>query len=68
LIVGQFTDYAEDEEMYFPLRQSILDAVKEYAFPVCFDFPAGHAKMNFPLLMGVKATCNVRDDVIILTQ
>ena len=68
LIVGQFTDYAEDDEMYFPLRQSILDAVKEYAFPVCFDFPAGHAKMNLPLLMGVKATCIVRDDVIILTQ
>ncbi len=68
LMVGQFTDYAEDDEMYFPLRQSILDAVKEYAFPVCFDFPAGHAKMNFPLLMGVKATCNVRDDGIIFTQ
>jgi len=68
LIVGHFTDYAEDDEMYFPLRQSILNAVKEYAFPVCFDFPAGHAKMNFPLLMGVKATCNVRDDVIIFTQ
>src|SRR5690606_21165475 len=62
MVVGQFTDYEEDDQMYAPLQQSIMDAVKEYDFPVCFDFPAGHSKLNFPLLMGMKATLIVHAD------
>lgn len=68
LIVGQFTDYEEDDQMYFPLCQSILDTVKEYDFPICFDFPVGHVKQNFPLLMGMKASLNVFSDYIRFNQ
>lgn len=68
LIVGQFTDYLEDEQMYAPLHQSILHAVKEYAFPVCFDFPVGHVKQNYPLIMGEKSLLLVRDDFITFKQ
>jgi len=64
LIVGQFSDYREDDQMYFPLKQSILEAVREFDFPLCFDFPAGHLKPNFPLLMGMKASLNIYQDAI----
>jgi len=68
LIVGQFTDYEEDEQMYGTLQQSIYHVVKRYTFPVCFDFPVGHVKQNLPLIMGVRATLNVGDDFITFKQ
>jgi muramoyltetrapeptide carboxypeptidase len=68
LIIGQFSDYEEDDQMYFPLRQSILEAVREYAFPVCFDFPVGHVKLNFTLIMGMKASLSVNSHFIKFNQ
>ncbi len=68
LIVGQFTDYEEDNEMYNSLHQSILNAVSEYSFPVCFDFPIGHVKLNFPVIMGARASLCVKENQIIFKQ
>ena len=68
LIVGQFTDYEEDDQMYLPLRQSLLEVVREYGFPVCFDFPVGHVRLNYPLLMGMEASLNVYADHILFKQ
>ncbi len=68
LIVGQFTDYEEDDQMYLPLRQSLLEVVREYGFPVCFDFPVGHVRLNYPLLMGMEASLNVYTDHILFKQ
>lgn len=61
LIVGKFTDFEEDLNMYSPLYDSIFNAVSEYNFPICFNFPVGHVKLNFPLIMGEKAFLNVED-------
>ncbi len=52
LIVGQFTEYEEDLSMGGEVYQLIADAVKEYDYPVCFDFPVGHVKSNYPLVCG----------------
>lgn len=68
LIVGQFNDYEEDNDMYSSLHQSILNAVSEYSFPVCFDFPIGHVKLNFPVIMGARASLNVKENSIIFKQ
>jgi muramoyltetrapeptide carboxypeptidase len=35
-------------------REIILDAVKDYHYPVCFDFPAGHQEQNLTLILGRK--------------
>ncbi len=59
LIVGQFTDTDEDEGMNATIYQIIANAVKEYDYPVCFGFSAGHIDENLPLLMGANATLNV---------
>lgn len=68
LIVGQFTDYEEDSQMYNALHESILNAISEYSFPVCFDFPIGHVKLNFPVIMGARASLNVKENSIIFKQ
>ncbi|QRX64037.1 LD-carboxypeptidase [Dysgonomonadaceae bacterium zrk40] len=68
MIVGQFTDYEEDDQMSAPLMQSIRDAVNGYNFPLCFSFPVGHVKENYPLLMGMQAEMIVGYDRISFTQ
>lgn len=68
LVVGQFTDYEEDSQMYGALYESILSAVKEFSFPTCFGFPIGHTKINLPLINGGNATLTVRKDSISLKQ
>lgn len=56
LIVGGFKIKPDDpgEEFGYPLQQIVLDKLKEYNFPVCFDFPVGHQKNNYALKCGVK--------------
>lgn len=68
LIIGKFTDYEEDEKMYFSLKESILDATKEYNIPIGFDFPVGHVKLNFPLIMGKVAVLRIQKDKILFKQ
>lgn len=68
LIVGQFTDYTEDNNMYSALHESIAASVAEYSFPVCFDFPVGHVKLNFPLVMGKMAKLVVKENQIVFKQ
>jgi len=40
-------------------NEIILDAVKGYKYPVCFDFPAGHSDNNLALILGRKVSFNV---------
>jgi muramoyltetrapeptide carboxypeptidase len=68
LIVGQFTDYEEDSAMFATLYESIRGIVDEYHFPVCFDFPVGHVKENFPMIMGEQVTLDIDGDYISFTQ
>lgn len=68
LIVGQFTDFNEDEAMYESLYNSIASVVNNYSFPVCFDFPIGHVRLNFPVIIGNKATLTVDEETVILKQ
>lgn len=56
LIVGHFTDIKDSPIPFGKTAYEIIhDAVKEYDYPVCFGFPAGHEPINFPLLFGTKA-------------
>lgn len=68
LAVGKFTDFEEDNSMYTSLYESMLAVVGEYSFPVCFDFPVGHVKLNFPLVMGGKSTLTVSEKKILFKQ
>jgi muramoyltetrapeptide carboxypeptidase len=43
-------------------NQIIEDAVKEYEYPVCFDFPAGHGTNNLALILGRNVKLTVEKD------
>ena len=61
LIVGGMTDM-HDNTIPFgkSAHEIILDAVKEYSFPVCFDFPAGHLKeKNLAIILGREVELSV---------
>ncbi len=68
LIVGQFNDYEEDSDMYTALYESISASVSEYNFPICFDFPVGHVKYNFPMIMGEIAFLTISEKQIDFKQ
>jgi muramoyltetrapeptide carboxypeptidase len=69
LIVGGFKIKPEepDEEFGGTLQSVILDKVKDFNFPVCFDFPVGHQKSNYALKCGAMHTLSVSDTGSILT-
>lgn len=52
LIIGQFTEYEEDGSLGKELYPALADLLKEYEFPVCFNFPVGHVTNNLPLING----------------
>lgn len=59
LIIGQFTEYKEDYSLGKTLYQALADLVKEYHYPVCFNFPVGHVTHNYPLIEGAPVELNV---------
>lgn len=66
LIVGGFrvkTD-ADTEDFGKTLEQIVLEKVKGYNYPVCFDFPVGHQKNNFALKCGIKHRLKVYTDSV----
>ena len=70
LIVGGFK-VKEDEdgdEFGKTLEGVVLEKVKHYDYPVCFDFPVGHQKNNFALKCGVRHTLVVNENSCTLTE
>jgi muramoyltetrapeptide carboxypeptidase len=54
LIVGGLTDLTDTERPFGKtVEQIIWDNVKEYNYPVCFNFPAGHIDINYTLTLGL---------------
>jgi muramoyltetrapeptide carboxypeptidase len=60
LMVGGFTDIKDND---IPFGQTvpeiIMEIVKEYQYPVCFDFPAGHIPNNYSLIFGRSISLSV---------
>lgn len=56
LVLGGFNKIKPDdpgEDFGKTIYEIILEKVREYAYPVCFDFPVGHQKENYALKCGV---------------
>jgi muramoyltetrapeptide carboxypeptidase len=62
LVVGQFSECDEDSLMKKSIAQLISDSVKEYDYPVCFNFPAGHVDYNLPLVLGAPVNLSVTSE------
>ncbi len=71
LVVGGFkVKPSEDpvDEFGKDLVEIVLEKVKEWHYPVCFDFPVGHQKNNFALKCGVKHKLTVTSVAVSLTE
>lgn len=59
LIIGQFTEYEEDRSLGKDLYGALADLLKEYNYPICFNFPVGHVTHNLPLICGAEVELTV---------
>ncbi|OJW82961.1 MAG: LD-carboxypeptidase [Bacteroidetes bacterium 46-16] len=69
LLVGHFDNM---KEVTRPFGQNIVeiiwDKVKDYDYPVCFNFPAGHEDINYSLRLGMEHQLTVNDSGTVLEQ
>jgi muramoyltetrapeptide carboxypeptidase len=70
LVVGGFKIKPDDpgEEFGRSVQDIVLEKVKRYKYPVCFDFPIGHQRNNFALKCGVKHRLVVKEDQVSLME
>jgi muramoyltetrapeptide carboxypeptidase len=71
LIIGGFKMKAADKpenEFGETLQQIVLNVTKDYKYPVCFDFPVGHQKVNYALKCGITHHLSVGADVVTLKE
>jgi len=53
LIIGGFTDSKDTDRPFGKTVYEVInDLVKDYDYPICFDFPVSHNKENYALKVG----------------
>ncbi|HVS92724.1 MAG TPA: LD-carboxypeptidase [Mucilaginibacter sp.] len=66
LIVGGFTELNDND---IPFGQTvpeiIMEVVKKYDYPVCFDFPTGHIPDNQSLIFGRELNLSVQPEQVV---
>ncbi|HMR81600.1 MAG TPA: LD-carboxypeptidase [Niabella sp.] len=69
LIVGCFADTQDTERPFGATVQEVIyDAVKEFGYPVCFDFPVSHNKENYALKVGARYELKISAKKVILEE
>ncbi|SMO87802.1 muramoyltetrapeptide carboxypeptidase [Saccharicrinis carchari] len=67
LVVGQFTDMKDNETPFGEsIEEIIYKNVKDYNYPVAFNFPAGHVETNYPLIFGEETELVVKENEVAL--
>jgi len=65
LIVGGMTDMHDNSIPFgYNAQEIILDAVKDYNYPVVFNFPAGHGASNWALKLGTIVELEAQDNQV----
>jgi muramoyltetrapeptide carboxypeptidase len=68
LIVGGMSDMKDNPIPFGKTAEEIIhDAIKDYDYPVCFQFPAGHIEKNLPVYFGKTATLTIQAESVTLT-
>jgi muramoyltetrapeptide carboxypeptidase len=64
LIVGGFKIKKDEDTEDFgkTLEEIVLEKVRGYSYPVCFDFPVGHQRNNFALKCGIRHRLSISTD------
>lgn len=70
LVVGGFKIKPDDpgEEFGRTIQDIVLEKVKGYSYPVCFDFPVGHQRANFAVKCGMRHRLSVTETEVSLKE
>ncbi len=69
LMIGGFTEMKDTERSFGkPVFEIIRDVIKEYNYPVCFDFPVSHSDRNCALKVGVEYKLKVGRSKVLLAE
>jgi muramoyltetrapeptide carboxypeptidase len=69
LIIGGFTDMKDTATPFGKnVYEVINDIVKEFDYPVCFEFPVSHNRENYALKIAVKYKLEVREEGVVLKE
>lgn len=69
LIFGLFTDNKDTDRPFGqPLQEILWNIIREYDYPVCFDFPVSHTEKNYALKVGVRHRLKVNDKKVLLEE
>jgi muramoyltetrapeptide carboxypeptidase len=69
LVVGSFTDATDTTRPFGKnIYEIISDLVKEYDYPVCFDFPVGHGVENRALKIGATYSLDCNKNGVVLAE
>jgi muramoyltetrapeptide carboxypeptidase len=70
LLIGAFRVKPDDpgDEFGKSVYNIVMEQVAGYKYPVCFNFPAGHQKLNYALKCGVKHELNITTDRVIFKE
>jgi len=64
LLVGGFTDLQQNETAFgMTAYEIVMEKVKDYKYPICFDFPVGHQARNWALKVGAPCRLEVGAEV-----
>ena len=69
MIVGSMTKM-HDNKIKFGMnaKEIIKYHTREYNFPVCFNFPAGHQKNNRHIVLGKVSKLEINSNLVCLSQ
>ena len=68
LIVGGFTNLKDNDTPFGKsIEEIVLEKVREFNYPVCFNFPAGHFNNNCAIPLGVSAELSVEKEKVYLS-
>ena len=70
LIIGGFKIKVDEDSDDFgrTLQDVVLEKIKAWHYPVCFDFPVGHQKNNYALKCGVKHRLSISPENVTLKE
>jgi muramoyltetrapeptide carboxypeptidase len=69
LIAGGFTEMKDTTIPFGQTAEEVIrDIVKEYDYPVCFNFPVSHGMENYALKIGVKYDLTVDNKLVTLQE
>ncbi len=63
LIVGRFNNAPANKD-FKHIDEVFHSVVKDYDFPVCYDFPTGHVDENYPLIEGAMVKLSITPEEV----